>query len=312
MARGIVAYVVDQLGVAGGGAHRQRMDFEAVEVGEREELEQPHRVLAEEILARQGEAAAIEDEAFEPAGPAADRGQAEAAALPGELLVEMGEEHPGQVADRLRVQEIVAHEALDRRFAGPVGVAHPGRDLALIVEGQALLGAAGDEVEVAAHRPQEALGALELAQLGRGEQADLDQVGDLGHPIGIFADPEEGVEVAQAALALLDVGLDDVAAVAHPAVAGVALLELLGDEALRLAGHHLLPEARLDLVEQRLVAPQPARLEQSGADRMVGRGESDQLVDRAGRGAELQAEIPEQIEDGLDRLPRPAARLRRA
>ena len=56
----------------------------------------------------------------------------------------------------------MAHEALDRRLAGPVGIAHPAGDLALIVEGQPLLGAAGDEVEVAAHRPKEALGALEL------------------------------------------------------------------------------------------------------------------------------------------------------
>ena len=89
----------------------------------------------------------------------------------------MGEEHAGQVADRLRVEEIELHEALDRRFAGPVGVAHRLGDLALIVEAQPLLGAPGGEVEVAAHRPEEALGALELAELGGGEQPDVDQLG---------------------------------------------------------------------------------------------------------------------------------------
>ena len=159
---------VDQLGVAGGGAHRQRVDFEPVAVGEREHAG----------------SAAPDPRAKKPSSGSASRprsstkpsslpgrrrkaGRPKRRPLPGELLVEMGEEDPGQVADRLRVQEIVAHEALDRRFARPVGVAHPRRDLALIVEGEPLLGAAGDEVEVAAHRPQEALGALELAQFGR-------------------------------------------------------------------------------------------------------------------------------------------------
>ena len=69
----------------------------------------------EEIVVGDGEPAAVEHEAFELARAAAEGGQAEAAAAAGELLVEMGEEHAGQVADRLRVQEIVAHEALDRR-----------------------------------------------------------------------------------------------------------------------------------------------------------------------------------------------------
>ena len=107
------------------------------------------------------------------------------------------------------------HEALDRGFPGPVGVVHDLGDLALIVEGQPLLGAAGEQVQVAAHRPEEVLGAVELAELGGGQQAGLDEVGRPLDAVDIFADPEERVEIAQAALALLDVGLDDVAAVAH-------------------------------------------------------------------------------------------------
>ena len=44
---------------------------------------------------------------------------------------------------------------------GCVGVAEPHRDLALDVEGEPLLGAAGDEMHVAAHRPEEILAAAE-------------------------------------------------------------------------------------------------------------------------------------------------------
>ena len=89
------------------------------------------------------------------------------------------------------------------------------------------------------------------------------------------------MEVAQAAFAFLDVGLDDVAAVAHPLVPLVALVELLLDEAGDRAGDDLLPEARRDLVVERLVAPDVARLEDRGADRLVGAGGADHLVDAA-------------------------------
>ncbi len=300
---------VDQLRVACRCPHRQRVDFEAIAIGKGEDADEPNRILAEEIVLRQSEPAAVEYEAFEPARPPLERRQAEAPPTARELLVEMGEEHSGQVPHGSRVEEIVAHEALDRRFARPVGVIHAHGDLALIIEGQSLLGAVGDDVEMAAHRPQEALGALELAKLVGGEQPDVDQLRHGLHPIGIFGDPEEGVEVAKPAFSFLDVGLDDIAAVAHPAVPRLALLQFLDDEGARLGAHHLGPEARAHFVEQALVAPEVARLQQGGADRMVaGRG-GNQLVDRAAGMADLQAQVPEQIEQSLDHLLGPAGRL---
>ena len=99
------------------------------------------------------------------------RRKREAEALLAQLLVELGEEHAGQVADRLRVEEIELHEALDRRFPGPVGVMHDLGDARLIVEVEPLLGASGEQVQMAAHRPEEALGAVEAAELGGGQQA---------------------------------------------------------------------------------------------------------------------------------------------
>ena len=45
------------------------------------------------------------------------------------------------------------HEAFDAARAGMVGVAHALADLGLQVEGQALLGAAREVVQVTAHRP---------------------------------------------------------------------------------------------------------------------------------------------------------------
>ena len=114
-----------------------------------------------------------------------------------------------------------------------LGVAEPHRDLALDVERQPLLGAAGQEVHVAADRPQEVLAAAEQLQLVVVEHAVLDQLLEVAHAIDVFGDPEQRVQVAQAALAVLDVGLDQIARLAGAAVALLALGELGGDELRR-------------------------------------------------------------------------------
>ena len=128
-------------------------------------------------------------------------------------------------------------------------------DARLIVEVESLLGAAGKQMQMAAHRPEESLGAVETAELGGGEQSGLHEVGGPFDPVDIFADPVERVEVAKPALAVLDVGLDDVAAVAHAQVPRVALGELRGDIFGSGPGDHLLAEAYRSGIEQFLVTP---------------------------------------------------------
>jgi hypothetical protein len=144
----------------------------------------------EEFLVRNRKAAAIQDEAFELPRTTAQTGPEQPLTATGELLVEMGEKCPGQVTDRFGVQKIVTHEAFDRRFAGPVGVTHPLRNFALIVEGETLLGTAGKDVKVAAHRPQKGFGALELAPFRRGQQPDFDQLRRRIDLVSELADPE--------------------------------------------------------------------------------------------------------------------------
>ena len=119
------------------------------------------------------------------------------------------------------------------------------------------------------------------------------------------------MEIAQAAFALLDVGLDDVAAVAHPAVALGPFFELQGDEVAGAAGQHVAAEAGLQGFEQGFVAPHVARFEQSRPYRLVGEGGGDRLVHRARGVADLEAEIPEEVERRLDDLLGPRRRLER-
>ncbi len=58
----------------------------------------------------------------------------------------------------------------------------------------------------------------------------------------------------------------------------------------------------VQLVEQRAVAPQVARLEQRGADGLVALGVAQALLDRAGGMADLQAHVPQEVEHELDDL----------
>ena len=70
------------------------------------------------------------------------------------------------------------------------------RHLALQVEGDAFLGAASDEVQFAAHRPEKILRLAEGLVFLLREDADLHKIGGALHPVDIFRDPEQRVEIA--------------------------------------------------------------------------------------------------------------------
>ena len=74
-----------------------------------------------------------------------------------------------------------------------------------------LFGAAGVEMHVAADRPQEILAAAEGAIFLRIEHALLDQIGGVVDAIDIFRDPEQRMQIAQAALAVLHIRFDAIA-----------------------------------------------------------------------------------------------------
>ena len=218
------------------------------------------------------------------------------------LGLQLGGEDAGERADLLGDQEVAPHETFDGRRVAPVAIAHAPGDLRLQVEGQALLGAARGEVQMAAHRPQEVEGAQEGRHLLALEHLQVDDAvgAGLGRGVQVLGDPEQGVEVAQGALALLDVGLHQVAAGAGPGVALVALLQLGGDELGARPLHHLGGEPPRQLLGQLLIAGQPPGLQDRGADREVFLGQPDAFLDRARGVADLEAQVPQRIEHVLD------------
>src|SRR5688572_30215390 len=108
------------------------------------------------------------------------------------------------------------------------------------------------------------------------------------------------MEIAEAALAVLDIGLDEIARGALLAMALVTLGELGDDEFPSGALDDLGIETGDEIAEEGDVAPNVACLQDRGADRHVGARQPDAFIDRTRRMADLQAEIPQRVEDELD------------
>ena len=227
----------------------------------------------------------------------------------GLLVFQLRAQDRGEIADVLGDQEVVLHEAFDVLHAGMRGVAEPHRDLALHVERHPLFGAAADKMQVAAHRPQKILAAAEGAVFLRVEHAALDQLVGAADAIDVFRDPEQRVQVAQAALAVLDIGLDQIARLSGAAQALLALGQFRGDELGRAALHDLLVEARDQFVVQRLVAGQKPGFQDRGADGHVAARLADRFVDRSRGVADLQAHVPQAIQDRFRDLLAPRGLL---
>src|SRR5262245_12351594 len=147
-------------------------------------------------------------------------------------------------------------------------------------------------MQLAAHGPKEALAAAEAPVFVRGEYAGLDELflGLVG--IEVLGEPMQGVQIAQTALAVLDVGLDEITRGAGARMPRILLGELGLDESSGVAFEHVLAEAAAEIVKQSAVAEDQPRIEQRGADGHVGTATADALVDIAGGVADLEAEIP--------------------
>ena len=271
-------------------------------VGQREQADEIHRVLGEGVLADGVDAAILDAEVggATELGAAAPTERREQCVERGQALqllqLERRADDAGQIADFLGDEEIVLHEALDRAQAGMALIAEPLGHQLLHVEAEPFLGPAGQEMQLATHRPEEALAAAEAPIFVAVEHAGLDELslGLVG--IEMLGEPMQRVQVAQAAFAVLDVGLDQIARRTGAGMADILLGELRLDEGARIAFQHLLAEAMLEIGEQRRVAQDQPRIEQRGADGHVGMAEAHALIDIARGVADLEAEIPEQIE----------------
>jgi len=97
-----------------------------------------------------------------------------------------------------------------------------------VIEQQPVLAPPGEHVQREAHLPQEGLRGAELAQFARGEKAVADQLVERLRAEMALGDPADGLYVAQAAGARLDVGFEIVGRVVVAMMAGGLLGNQIG------------------------------------------------------------------------------------
>ena len=291
---------------AGGDPGRVRVDRQVVAIGEPEQADQVHRIAREGVGGAQVDPAMIVDEILRLDGggaetitETADPAVEDRRAL-GMPRLEGSADDGCEITHFLGDQKIGLHEALDARQAAARLVAEAFGDPRLQAEREPLLGPSGDEMHVAADAPEQFLAALEHPVLLRREQAGGDEFALVADAVGVFRDPEQRVEVAQAALPVLDVGLDEVARGPRFRDAGIALAQLGLDEFRRRPHDELGVEPRDQLLVQRPRAEEVARLEEGGADRHVGPPLAQALLHRARGVADLQLQVPQHVEHRLD------------
>ena len=201
---------------------------------------------------------------------------------------QLGQEDAGQVAGRGGVAEIILHEMFDRTAPALVLVAQALGDLDLQVEGQLIRGPPGQQVQMAAHRPEEILGLHEGFEFFLREDVQLHQLADFLHAMQVFRDPEQRLQVAQPALAFLHVGFDNVALTALALMALVAFFQLGLDEFRRGIAEQVRRQPLGQLLGQRFIPGQEAVFQQRGSDGEILAPQLQAIAHRARRMANLQ------------------------
>ena len=204
---------------------------------------------------------------------------------------------------------VALHELLDRERVGGVLIAEALRQADLVVEQQPVLAPPGEGVKPEAHLPQKRLRLLEAAQLrDREEPVGREPVEGLGAEVTL-RDPGDGLDVAQPPGPGLDVGLEVVGGVVGLQVPR-GLLAHLGLEELLHRPESLGRESLAHGGEQLRDARDEARLEQRRHDTDVADAFLGALGHRAHAVTDLEADVPEERDQRLDRAA--AARVGRA
>lgn len=184
-----------------------RVQVHVAPVGDDEQADEVDGIALEGLRPVDGESTAVLGEALDVqwlarAAPGAQEAGKALRLLLGLVGLQLGAELAGQDPDLAGDQEIAAHEPFDRRrvvavLPRAVEIAHPPGDLGLQVEAQPLLRPAGDEVQAAAHRPQEIEGADEGPHLPPVEHVQAQGLVGRVQGVQVLGDPEQGVEIPE-------------------------------------------------------------------------------------------------------------------
>ena len=151
------------------------VDRQVVLVGQPEQPDQVGRIALERILVQHIDAIVVDDEIIDRERAAALAPEAVEDPVENRQLLRLpcfqfGADDRGEITHVLGDPEIGLHEPLDARQPAASLVADAFGDALLNVEGQPLFGPAGEEMEMAAHAPEEFLASREELKLVLREQ----------------------------------------------------------------------------------------------------------------------------------------------
>jgi hypothetical protein len=213
--------------------------------------------------------------------------------------VDLFQQLVGQVGGGRRVHVVRPHEPLHpvRLAVGPVAeeVGH----LLLDLEGQDVGLLPREEVQLVTDAEQVREGVPDGPDRLGGGHSLVSQVEEVMALVLDARRPDGGVQVPQPPPAFLDVGLEDVHRGAELRVPVSHLLDLLFDELVGVRVEEELLDLLLRLAEERLVPGDEPVVEEGGADRIVGGGHPDRLLDVAHAVPHLQPQVPQRIEHPL-------------
>ena len=215
---------------------------------------------------------------------------------------QFGQEDAGQLAHAGGVAKVILHEMFHGAAALTITVSHAGRHLDLHVKGQLIHRAPRDVMQMAPNRPKKVFRPLENLKLFGGQQARPDKARGILHPVQVFADPVQGLQVTQAALALFHVGFQHIALAALAFVTFGAFGQLRLDKSRTGVFEQVGPQVIRQIAGQGRVADDKAVFQKRGADGDIFAAKGQAIAQGAGGMADLQFQIPQQIQQRFDQL----------
>ena len=275
-----------------------RIELQALGLGQLEELQHPRRGVGE----------------VRGPGPEEQPPAQHAEAAQPALLLEPGEPVPlGEDAgdhgvrgppQHGRRQVVVAHELLDRELVRAAAVAEGLGDRDLVLEGQAILLASPQPVQLVARAQQDVAGGAQVRGLLRREDRHPQQLGHARGAVALVAQPAQDVQIAQPALPLLEVGLEHVQRSAEALPPRLQLRDLRVQEGVGGGGGALGAEQSGESLREVCLSGEGARIQQRGAQGVILRRRLGASLRRAHAEGDGALEIPQdraqRLGEGLD------------
>ena len=201
--------------------------------------------------------------------------------------------------DGLGIAVIALHQAFRGTLPRGRFEAVLGGQRVLVIEQQAVLAASDHQVQADAQVAQVLLAALHVLQFLGGQEAIFFEIGPGRTEAGGARDPEDDLEIAQAARRFLEIGFEAVGRLVEAQVAFLLFeaLALIEQQGVKVAA-----QAFLEGGEQVFVAGQQAGLDQGGLHRNVAGGLVETILYRAHAMSDLETDVPEVTDQALESL----------